>query len=271
VQPVAQAAAPIVQPVAQAAAPVLAAVEPVVQAAAPVLVAAQPILVAAQPVLDAGAPILEATSPLLESTGPLLESSAPLLGSTGPLSSSTRQILSSGSSPGTPQTGIAATPGSSLPASAPAAAETAAPLITPVAATTPSGVPVSGDPVTVAVAPSTRDRRPVFRAGRDATPTIGYATGMEYSAATPAASTDGQRARTAKAVSPDRPAPNVPSGPIGFLAAISAAFASSAALLFVAALAAVFLLVAPGLGRRLRPRLASRPLPIYLISLERPG
>jgi hypothetical protein len=116
-----------------------------------------------------------------------------------------------------------------------------------------------------------RDRRPVFRADRDATSTFDYATGTEYSAAGSAVSTGGHQARPAKAVSPDTPAPNVPPGPIGLLAAISAAFASSAALLFVAALAAAFLLVAPGLGRRLRPRLASRPLPIYLTSLERPG
>jgi hypothetical protein len=265
--------AAVTTPVAEVTSPVVQQVGPVLQqTAAPVLAAVEPVVQATAPILEATTPLLESTAPLLESTGPLLESTGPLLGPAGSLSNSTTgQILSSGSSPGTPPTDTAVAPGSALP-SAPAAAESTPSPITPVVATTPSEVAVFGDPSTAAVRPSMRDRRsPVFRADRDATSTFGYAFGKEYSAARPAVSTDGHRARPAKAVSPDKPAPNVPPGPIGLLAAISAAFASSAALLFVAALAAAFLLVAPGLGRRLRPSLASRPLPIYLTSLERPG
>jgi hypothetical protein len=41
--------------------------------------------------------------------------------------------------------------------------------------------------------------------------------------------------------------------------------------ILLAALAAGLFLAAPGLGRRLRPRLAPWPLPTLHLSLERPG
>jgi hypothetical protein len=42
-------------------------------------------------------------------------------------------------------------------------------------------------------------------------------------------------------------------------------------LLFAVALAAAFLLAAPRPGRRLRPGMATWPLPTLALSLERPG
>jgi hypothetical protein len=221
VQPVAQAAAPIVQPVAQAAAPivqaaapVLAAVEPVLESAAPVLESAQPVVDAAAPLLEATSPLLGSTEPLLEATGPLLGSTGPLLNSTGPLRDSTGSLLSSAPAPEMRPSDAAPASAPSTPADTPTAAESSAPPAAPVAWTTQSDLSVSGS-VGATSAPSMRDRRPVFRADRDVTSTFDYATGTEYSAASSAVSTGGHQARPAKAVSPDTPAPNVPPGPIG--------------------------------------------------------
>jgi hypothetical protein len=76
---------------------------------------------------------------------------------------------------------------------------------------------------------------------------------------------------TARAGSSRTPAPTGPWGPLGSLTSVSAAPGSGAMLVFFAALAAIFLLAAPGVGRRLRPALAPWPLPLSLASLERPG
>jgi hypothetical protein len=91
-------------------------------------------------------------------------------------------------------------------------------------------------------------------------------------ASLPSASQVAPNAREATA-SPSRESqPFGPARPHGFPASAGTAGAGggSTAPLF-AALAAILLLAAPGLGRRLRLRLAPRPLPILATSLERPG
>ncbi len=75
----------------------------------------------------------------------------------------------------------------------------------------------------------------------------------------------------AKASLPSMPAPFAPGEPPFGLASGSAAAGAGALVLLLAALAAALHLVAPGRGRRLRPRLASWPRPILHLSLERPG
>ena len=68
---------------------------------------------------------------------------------------------------------------------------------------------------------------------------------------------------------PRDPVPFAPGSPLSGLASASASAGAGALLL--AALAATLLLAAPGLGRRLRPKLAPWPQPIPQLSLERPG
>jgi hypothetical protein len=70
---------------------------------------------------------------------------------------------------------------------------------------------------------------------------------------------------------PRSPLPGVPSGPLTALFGASASAGGGALVAFLAALAAALFLAAPGLGRRLRPRLAPWPQPIPYLSLERPG
>jgi hypothetical protein len=67
------------------------------------------------------------------------------------------------------------------------------------------------------------------------------------------------------------PVPDNPSGPLTALLSASASVGGGALVILLAALAAALSLAAPGLGRRLRPRLAPWPQPILHLSLERPG
>jgi hypothetical protein len=125
-----------------------------------------------------------------------------------------------------------------------------------------------------AVAPTPRPRPAAARPPvPDAAASVGQTeSSMWPGVASHAGDTSSHRDPTASAPARRPSAPGAPpSGPLGFLAAISAAFASSAALLYVAALAAALLPAAPGLSRRLRLGLAPWPLPIPLGSLERPG
>lgn len=82
-------------------------------------------------------------------------------------------------------------------------------------------------------------------------------------------STGDLRGAKASAPLPSAPAPFSPGGPLSGLAPASAS--AGAGVLLLAALAATLFLAAPGLGRRLRPRLAPWPQPIPQFSLERPG
>jgi len=66
------------------------------------------------------------------------------------------------------------------------------------------------------------------------------------------------------------PRPFAPGAPFGFFATTAAGGASFFVPLF-AVVAAIFLLAAQGVGRRLRPTKAPPQLPILALSLERPG
>ena len=71
---------------------------------------------------------------------------------------------------------------------------------------------------------------------------------------------------------PHRPSPDVPSRDLtAIFSGSTSAGGAGALVILLATLAAGFLLAAPGLGRRLRPRLAPWPRPILQLSLERPG
>ena len=261
--PAAQTAAPVV---AQVAAPVVQAVEPVrQQTAAPVLESVQPVLDAAAPMLEAAqpltAPLAETAEPLLQATAPVLDTSAPLLDSTAanPRQSAPGERLATTLQPGetgTPPASVDAAPQLmpiSAPASAASSTSTSPGFFT---AAAPREHRLAADTSESATARSITSGRPTD----DIWPTIG--TSVHEGRTTHAATRVG-RSRM--------PGPNEPTGPLGFLGAISAAFGSSGALLLFAALAAFILVVAPGLGRRLRPAMAPWPPPIPLASLERPG
>jgi hypothetical protein len=78
-------------------------------------------------------------------------------------------------------------------------------------------------------------------------------------------------ARHVTAVMPGGSLPRVPGIPAGFLAGTSASGASGGSGGLVAALIAALLLAVPRLRSSLRPAVATRPLPIPQLSLERPG
>ncbi|MGH3128909.1 MAG: hypothetical protein ACRDPX_13395 [Gaiellaceae bacterium] len=245
--PVAQVVDPVVQ---QAAGPMLTAVQPIVQTAAPVLAAAQPVLEAAEPLT---APLLAATAPLLDTAGAVLEATAPLL-------ETTTEAQASSSSPATaPTSASGASNAPSENAAAQPTSTSAAGTVTPALVVAADGArpPASREGGAVATGPR-----------REATAAI------EPSSLWPqayGATRADRKAHTAKAGSSRTPAPTGPSGPFGFLTSVSAAPGSGALLVFFAALAAIILVAAPGLGRRLRPDMAPWPLPITLASLERPG
>ena len=252
VAPVAQAAAPVTQAaapaVAQVTAPVAQAVNPVVQpVAGPVLTSIEPVLEAAEPLT---APLLEATAPLLEAAGPALEATAPL-----------------------PETATQARMSSS-PATVPSPASGAASVGDAAAQSTSTSVPGTAPPTPLAASDSPRPS-----ASRDTEADVtgrshGAIAAIEWSSPWPppdVAPRDGRTRHTATAGSSRMPKPTGPSGPLGFLTSVSAAPGSGALLVFFAALAAIILVAAPGLGRRLRPDMAPWPLPITLASLERPG
>ena len=249
IAPVAQTAAPAA---AQVAAPVVQAVEPVLQqTAAPVLESVQPVLEAAAPVLEAAqpltAPLAETAAPLRHATASVLETSAPLLDSTAanPRQSAPGELLAT-----TLQPGETDTPPASVDAAPPASTS---PGLFAAAATWEHRLAADTESAT---ARSIATDRPTT----DIWPTIGTSP------------REGRMTHTATKVGRSRmPTPSEPTGPLGFLGAISAAFGSNGALLLFAALAAFILVVAPGLGRRLRPAMAPWPPSIPLASLERPG
>lgn len=70
---------------------------------------------------------------------------------------------------------------------------------------------------------------------------------------------------------PHAPLPDVPSGPLTALLSAFASGTGGTLVILLAVLAATLFLAAPGLGRRLRLRLAPWPRPILHLSLERPG
>ena len=269
VQPVTQTAEPVVQQAApviqQTAEPVTASVQPVTQAAAPVLQAAQPVTEVAAPVLEAAQPLVEVAAPVLElaqpvvdaTTAPLQQLTSPLLETTSPLLELTAPVVGS------------SVPRVEMPPVADVAAESATAQPTSTGAT--SFVAATNDPAGRAPAPAYGDAHShPGRAVRD--PASVLRQSLVGSSLTPrmVAAADGHKASAAKLATPRPDDPSAPRGPLGLLVEISATFGSSALLLLVAALAALFL-AAPALGRWLRLRLARWPLPIPLPSLERPG
>ena len=270
VAPVAQAAAPVTQAaapaVAQVTAPVAQAVNPVVQqVAGPALTAVQPVV---QPVLQATAPVLTSIEPVLEAaeplTAPLLEATAPLLEATGPALEVTAPLLETATQARmSPSSTVVPPPGLGAASAGDAAAQSTS---TSVSETVPPTLLVATDP-------------PRPSASRDAGavttgPSRGATASIESSppwASAEMAPRDGRTGHTATAGPSRLPKPTAPSRPLGFLTSVSAAPGSGALLVFFAALAAIILVAAPGLGRRLRPDMAPWPLPITLASLERPG
>lgn len=143
----------------------------------------------------------------------------------------------------------------------------------PVAALTTGHAEMSS--ATGAVATATPEARPTVSGAREfPKPGARRPAALPSSSSAPAAgvfvpsqgengATPSSHART--------PLPEIPSGPLTALLFASASGGGGALALLLAALAATSLLARPGLGRRLRPRLAPWPQPIPHLSLERPG
>jgi hypothetical protein len=229
---VGQTTAPATRDVAPIVAPVTRAVAPVAQAAAPALAAVQPVVQAAVPLLKTAESL---TAPL---TAPALEVTTSSLETTSLAS-------------------VVTTPGDSGSVQATTGR---VPEVTSL-----DSLLVAADAPTM---PVTRERPAVVRG----TGPTGLERRPSATLASPAAAPHASRvAHSAKAAPPRAHAPAVPRRPLGFLAAISAALASSAIPLLVALLTVFVYVAGPGLGRRIRPGAADWPLPIPLASLERPG
>ena len=247
VSPVAASTAPTVHGATQAAAPLVETatrvVAPVVQAAAPVVQEAiTPVLEAATPLVQATAPILD---PLLESAGPVLDATSPVISATATGTVSTS--AGSGAAP--------TTTGSSSHDAAPLTTSDATPVEAPASALHSAGA-----------ADRRRGTRPDHQVAHPVTPFVAGITGAytPLSADSPRSSSKGTRA-----TAPPSRWPGLPDSPT--TPGLAATAVSGGASFFVAALAVALLVTAPGLSRRLRLRLAPRPLSIPLPSLERPG
>jgi hypothetical protein len=269
VQPVTTAAASVAVPVAKAAEPVTASAAPAVTGATkPITSSAAPVVTeVTKPLAPVTEPLAAAADqvarPLVESTEPLLAPVAPILAPavselTEPLAPVTKTILPAG----------AATPAVSgeTAAGAPRAAsfETA----TPAAPASPPARPAydaSGGASVAGMAVSLVPSQPVD------TPRARVSPGGAPPGSPGAlwAGTAPPRHEVASARQPDPLQwPLRGNGDTG----VSFAVGSGAGIaILLAALAAGLLLAAPGLGRRLRPRLAPWRLPTLHLSLERPG
>jgi hypothetical protein len=273
VVPTGQVAEQVAPIVGEAAKPVAAVTQPVAQATAPVAQVATPGPKAAEPVLAQTAPVLESVQPLVEPlASPVVEAAAPLLGATAPVMETTAPPLDA-TTPARRASAPTRHGATSEPGAASSGTPTSSEGVVSEAAPTGADIPTlltSPPSDTRAAAPP--ERLEVHgRSLRDSTWAAGDRGPSDGWQTTFTAYRDGRGTHTAKAGTPRAPSPTEPGGLLGFLAAVSAAFASSGALLFFAALAAIILVAAPGLGRRLRPPLAPWPLPIPLPSLERPG
>ena len=258
-------------PAVDAATPVLETADPVVDAAAPVVQnTATPVLQAAAPVLEAAAPVLETTAPVVQAAATV---AAPL---TQPVSDVTASTLDTA-------TAVVQTAGLPAAVSGPVSGDAAptAPESTAVDAAASVAVPNG-----TVDSPADRDRAASSRSnsgaatpqrGGDVRRNAGAAgTGSQSLLATsvdnPWSQTpDASKSRPAPSAkelgSPSRHGPSLPATP----SSISAGSFGGGALLVLAVLGALFLLAAPGMGRRLRLMLALPPLPVALSPLERPG
>lgn len=262
--PVAQAAAPVTQAaapvVAQVATPVTNAAEPVLEQTARVLESVQPLADAAAPVADPAQPVVEpVTTPLAEVVTPVIETTMPLLDSTSSaLRTSAPAQHIAAPEPSAAGTGTATSTEGVVPEPAPGGRSAIPELLTRPPADTRTAA------ARERIAGPDQPLRDSRWAAGDRGPSNTWR-------ATFTAPGHGRTTHTAKASASRAPSPTEPSGPIGFLAAVSATFASSGALILFAAVAAFIIVAAPGLGRRFRPAMAPWPQPTPLPSLERPG
>ncbi len=238
-----QTAAPVVATVAQVAAPAVAVVSPLVQQtteAATQVVA--PLLETTQQALD---PVVttaqQAVTPL---TGRAAQHDAPL---TGPVQDAATPTPEQGSVGG--------------PTQQPGVAEPA--RVNP--APTTDDVTVTARPAAGAAA-HTRGGAGNGSFGSPRAPQTGFVASF-----TPESAVHETPATRHSSASPVRaPGPFAPGKPSGFSATPGAGGGSIFVPLF-AVIAAMLLLAAQGVGRRLRPTLAPPRLPILALSLERPG
>jgi cell wall-associated NlpC family hydrolase len=274
-----EAAAPILDtasPVVDTASPVLDAATPVVEATKPVVQeTTAPVLQAAAPVLDAAAPVLETTAPVLETTSTL---TAPVLDTTSTLTAPVLETTSTLTAPVTESISEATAPtfGAGSTADSEGGAGTT-PEMAPglssdvdTAVATEQAVGATGS--STLAASSSRRGLPqrIGRHSTDPRPSpLGTPSFDTWSSAVATARESGGRPEmSAKAPgTPNRHWPSVPSAP----SSVAAGLFGGGGLLVLGALAAILLLTAPGMGRRLRLVLVSPPLSVALPSLERPG
>jgi hypothetical protein len=274
--PVAQATAPLVQTVQQTAQPVVNSVQPVLdtvqQATTPVLATvaqtAAPVLTAAD---QAAAPTMALVSPLLQQTeqtatqviAPVVDEAGQALGPVVKATDHVAAPLVSTATQGTSRMGPVQ--------------DTTTPIRDPGSAGGPtqqSGVvePARGTPSIVVMRPHAS---PTQRPPRGSTPHVsgpaplaGFGSALVTQGSTADASSGPRQATASRPTGPR--GPFAPGRPFGFSAAPATGGASFFVPLF-AVVAAILLLAAQGVGRRLRPALASPQLPILALSLERPG
>jgi hypothetical protein len=269
----------------EAAAPILDTASPVVDTASPVLDAAAPVVEATKPaVQETAAPVLEAATPVLDTAAPVLDSTAPVLETastltapvTEPISKTTASILGTVDEvlPTTTQpsgAGTAPAQGAGSNANSETGAGTAAALAsgmndvdTAVATEQSDGATGSSTP-----AASSARRDIPQRIGNLSTDPRSPATLDLWSSADASAGESGGRPEmSAKAPgTPNRHGPSAPPAP----SSVAAGLFGVGALLVLGALAAILLLAAPGMSRRLRLVLVSPSLSVALPSLERPG
>jgi hypothetical protein len=258
----------VAEPLADLTAPLAKSTAPITEATTPLT---KPVLETVTPVVQATAPVLELTKPVVGPlTAPVLETAAPVLDAVDP-------VLTTA---GVPRQPIART---TLRSEAPGATAPAGPRV--VGSESASGPETA--PAAAVAAPTTS------HAGRHTTETTALAAprndGVTKAPSKPASTLalepipaivstppivrkrDAAATRVVRAAESHTPGPNGLGGPVGLLGDLSASSVPGAALLFVAALAAMLFLAAPGPGRRLRLGLAPWPRPLPPLSLERPG
>jgi hypothetical protein len=268
-QPVVQTVAPVVQTVSQTAQPVVSTVQQVTPVLATVTQTTTPVLATVDqvvaPVVAAVSPLVEQTAqmaaqviePILDEAGRVLEpvarttehAAAPMI-SRGPQQRAphlghVQETTTPSDEPGpvggpTPESGVVG-PARATPS--PAVTSSTAPIIGSHVFTLPQRLPAATRQAVV---------RPIA--------TVVPRDVLDSSSSSP---------HTTASQTP-APGPFAPGRPFGFFATAATGGASFFVPLF-AVVAAIFLLAAQGVGRRLRPTLAPPQLPILALSLERPG
>jgi len=232
VQTATQAAAPLVESGSTAAAPVL---EPASQVAAPVVGKPQTsVQESLEVVTDAVAPLVEQVA---ESAAPIAASAERALETLAPLTGDSAHL----------EAGVVAT---------------APPNVSPssVSPTRPAAAGSVRSPSSDLVAFGNR--------GSHVTELPNLPSALAVGLAVAPSNGNAPMSPTQR---PHVPLPDFPPEPLTEVFSASASAGVGALMILLAALAAALFLAAPGLGRRLRPRLASWPQPSPHLSLERPG